>query len=105
MIITPMFSITLQKSCTAVFDLNEHKWTAIKRDGRPPIQHGRLMKIPYTMSRIIFMGGIYNDTGKPQTSIYEFMGINEGWKQWRFRMPININPEDTFIPLDDNRFC
>ncbi len=104
MVIIPTYSITLKRSCTALYDLKKQIWLLTKKDQRQPLVYGRLMIIPNT-SRLLYMGGVSYDTMNPDTSIYEFVGIDEGWRQLPIKFPVQLRPKDTFVPFVDNNFC
>ncbi len=95
--------------CTAILDWKQKTWSTLKYDSRElNVQHGHLAS---TFSdndelRLFFIGGNDIHTLEFVNGIYEFTGLDEGWKKFPRKLRIDIGVNMTFVTIPNtNPFC
>ncbi len=84
-VIIPYIDISTRSPCTAIFQWPEKTWSRMHLDHRRTPLGGALASFDGN-TRLVHLGG-FEENGNPSKLIYEYEGINDGWRLWHREVP------------------
>ncbi len=94
-----------ESACTAIFDIENRKWSKLKKDERNAPFNGTLDIWHGNNDGIIYFGGSKVKNGKRDEKMWKFYDLKYGWKLMDIKLPENLVQNSTKMITLHPDFC
>ncbi len=96
-------------ACTGIFDLKKQEWTTLEIDQRSGLYNGTIQHLPNIENQeiLLFFGGYKLGNDIREEVIWEFIGLEDGWKEFPVKLSKDLKEKGLVFSLmhPETNFC